>query len=272
MNAPLFIHLGIVRTGSSTVRRLIRDSCQITGDKCSHFPETDKEPIVDDTRYLFTEVPYPYHLSTERPCHYFTTLRDPVESVISEYFFYLEKGDIDPETSLDDYIHALPKSYNKQARWIAAINSSDPKQHRLDQPRNLFENGFFEDISDETLKSQVNEAIHNHFRFIGLLEKMDETAFLMALKFGWKRVPMMVRMNPSFRQVMYKREKPTSLQLQKIKEHNQVDAWLYQQVEAIFNQEMKEIKHALGPQLEEYRRLFNEQDKHLMQKREDLLK
>ncbi|SCA57836.1 hypothetical protein MTBPR1_70108 [Candidatus Terasakiella magnetica] len=270
MSETLLVHLGIVRTGSSSVRRLVRDYCQIKGETCSHFPETEDEPVTEQTRYLFTECPYPYHLDTDRHCQYFTTIRNPVDSVISEYFFYLEREKLDASVSLDDFIAALPKSYNKQARWIAAINSPDKKLHTLEQPRNMFEHGFYEDISDQDLLMQVQASAGKYFPCIGLLERMEESAFQIAAKFGWSTVPILSRMNASFKDEALKREKPTELQIAKIKECNRADDMLYQAVEHNFNQEISQIRSTLAEQMDFYKQECKRRDEELLKKRREV--
>ena|GEM_PF-5775218 len=270
MTKPFYVHLGIVRTGSSSVRRLVREYCQISQETCSHYPETEQEPIMDQTKYLFMECPFPFHRGTGRSCQYFTTIRNPIDSVISEYFFYLERQEIDPSVSLDDYISALPRSYNKQARWIAAINSEDSDLHRTDQPRTMCEDGFYKDISDQELLMQVQVSAQKHFPVIGLLERMEETAFLLANHLGWQRVPYVSRMNPSFRQAVIKKEKPTELQISKIQECNKVDILLYGAVEQNFNQQMIRVKSQFGPLLETYSIACKEKDDEMMAKRENV--
>lgn len=271
MNKPLYVHLGIVRTGSSSVRRLIRDYCKITSKICSHFPASAEEPILDDARYLFMECPYPYHLETERSCRYFTTIRNPVDSVISEYFFYLERKEIDLDVTLDDYIAALPTSYNKQARWIAALDSNDKDLHVTSQPRNMHEDGFYKDVSDSDLLDQVQKSAAKHMAIIGLLERMEETAFLLASQMGWQTVPVLRRMNPSVRQNFIKKSKPTDLQISKIKACNCVDEIVYQAVEQNFNVQVQQVMQNSASQFEQYKQYCRQVDEEFLAKQDNVI-
>ncbi|MDV7339015.1 sulfotransferase family 2 domain-containing protein [Terasakiella sp. A23] len=271
VKTALNVHLGIVRTGSSSIRRLIRDYCEISGEVCSHFPETDQEQKSDDAKYILMECPYPYHKQVERPCRYFTTLRDPVDSVISEYYFYLERNEIDKDVTLDDYISALPASYNKQARWMAAINSPDETRHLTTQPRNMFECGFYDTIDDSDLLEEVKESAAKYFAVIGLLERLEETAFLFATQMGWSTVPILKRMNPSIRTSIVKKTPPTVLQVQKIKACNRADEILYHSVVQNFNQQVQGIMQTYGSQFATYQEQCQVVDRAFLEKQEELV-
>ena len=80
----LRVHLNIPRTGSSTVRALIRNHCQTFGEGLMEYGDGNR--LIDRRhRYVISPTSYPVHRETSRTCRYFTTLRDPVESLLSLY-------------------------------------------------------------------------------------------------------------------------------------------------------------------------------------------
>jgi hypothetical protein len=109
---------------------------------------------------------YGIHHVIPRDAHYVTLVRDPVERVIS-LFYYLKCQD---RMSLEEF--ALNPPYkeidNDQTRRIAGI---DPE---------------IGEVTDAVL----DLAIHNldkHFTVTGTIERLDETLTLLRDAFGWKR-------------------------------------------------------------------------------------
>jgi hypothetical protein len=80
------VHLGIPRTGSSTIRALIRNHCLTVGEGLVEHGD-DNRLIDRRHRYVISPTPYPMHRETSRTCLYFTSLRDPVEALLSLYYW-----------------------------------------------------------------------------------------------------------------------------------------------------------------------------------------
>ena len=80
------VHLGIPRTGSSTIRALIRNHCLTVGEGLVEHGD-DNRLIDRRHRYVISPTPYPMHRETSRTCLYFTSLRNPVEALLSLYYW-----------------------------------------------------------------------------------------------------------------------------------------------------------------------------------------
>lgn len=265
---PIWIHFGIVRTGSSTMRQFIRDYSKEKNKICRPFQELKNEPGANLADFVFVESPYAVHKELDRSSMYVTTIRNPVESIVSEYYFYLEKNELDPSYSLDDYLAELPFSYNKQSRWIAAIGDEAVRE---DQPRILSGQDFFDDIEDDALMQKVQTVAGKYFKFIGVLEHFPESAFLLSQHLNWDWLPILRRMNASVRSSMEEQLQVSELQRHLIMESNKVDMALYnavmQNIQAQINAMPDNLKH----QLVTYRDMCRKEDESFLASKAKIL-
>lgn len=115
------------------------------------------------------------HVYLPQPCAYITLLRDPVQRVISHYYYvlrtpihYLYEQVTSQNMTLDDYVEGgiSPELSNGQTRIISGIwNDEDPPPNMLEMAkRNLCE----------------------HFAVVGLTERFDESLVLMKRRLGWR--------------------------------------------------------------------------------------
>lgn len=147
------------------------------------------------------------HHYFKQPSTYITMLREPVERILSEYYFIRNR----PShvlyhkvinMTLNEYQHEL-ENMNLQTRYICG-KSSGP----------ITENNLIE----------AKENILNHFAIVGITEMFNDSIFLMKKKFGWKNIS-------------YKKENITKNRLLKtelspkliesIKKNNKLDFELY---------------------------------------------
>ena len=185
-----------------------------------------------------------------------TMLRDPIERTISDFEHYRRTPGpivIDffcKSSNISDFLsdpRYKPFLTNTQTRFIALdldvpkiANSYVEKNHDdfLFLPCREF---LSPTMSDEEM---INEAKTNisKFRFIGLVERFEESLFLLCYTFGWKPIFNIRKLNVA--PANTKNLSPETLE--KIKQCNRLDVELYQYSKQIFesrySQMIKDLK------------------------------
>lgn len=164
------------------------------------------------------------HPSVMDASKYFTVFRDPVERVISEYFYMKQKGFyyqsliLDEDLSLKDYLTHPKTVYlnNLQTRLVSGVPYNEGDQ--VDQ--RVFEKA----------KANLSE-----FAAIGLTEQMPETLALFYDRLQWSRLPFYIQSNVNS-------ERPTrdlidADTIQAIEERERFDLELYKQARSRFEEE-----------------------------------
>jgi hypothetical protein len=191
-------------------------------------------------------MPFGLHERLPQPATYITYLREPVERVISEYYFALHYR-LHPQyqrmqtLTLADYVCKTPH-HNLQTKLIAG---------RGNYP------DFLAGECDDGTVALAKENLARHFRFAGLTERFDEGLAILKLLFGWN-----IAQYASFNVTPIRPRKdtvPASTQ-ELIAERNRHDVALYRHVEVLYREmltrhggplrmELEAIRHAraLGP-------------------------
>ncbi|WP_420629582.1 sulfotransferase family 2 domain-containing protein [Candidatus Leptofilum sp.] len=127
-------------------------------------------------RLLTGHIEYGLHEWLPQPATYFTILRDPIERVLSYYYFILRTPDhprheemTGRQTSIADFAkHIL--GHNNQTRFLAGT--------------------WLEDLpcTAKTL-SLAKQHILQDFSVVGLSEQFDTTLLLLKHQFNWPRLP-----------------------------------------------------------------------------------
>jgi hypothetical protein len=181
-NAKTAIFLHIPKTAGSTLHTILtkqyakdellhlRGNPHIESaiEQFKHMPSEDKARI----RLLTGHFEYGIHQYLPQAATYFTLLRDPVDRVISYYYFILRtpehpryeemtRNNIGVETFVRDIL-----TDNNQTRMLAgAWMSSD------------------EPCTEETLQ-KAKEHMQKHFAVVGLTSEFDATLFLLKKRLG----------------------------------------------------------------------------------------
>jgi galactose-3-O-sulfotransferase len=175
-----------------------------------------------------------------RQSTYMTILRNPVERVISEYFYRIGRKShplADRHIkgfSLSDYVEKLPYA-NVQTKLLAGGN-----------PDYDFMAGTCSEAMLETAKRNLAEK----FSLIGLTERFEETLALCKIIFGWK-----VEHYAALRVTQGKpKEKAVTADLRElIAEHNRFDVALYEYGARLFEQTLAQHRERMPPALNEVR-------------------
>lgn len=150
------------------------------------------------------------HEILPQPATYITVLREPVDRVLSAFYF-MRTYKLHPlywkmrreKWTLEDFIHRSPRT-NVQCKIIAGAEYEKP--------------------CTEEICARAMSNIEQHFSVVGLSERFEESLALMKLRYGWKLASYssfnVTRARPK------KRDLPQST-LDLIREKNSYDVALY---------------------------------------------
>lgn len=162
------------------------------------------------------------HKEVPKPCKYITMLRDPVDRVVSNYYFNLKfHGKTPEESPFEPFIKRYP---NRQTRWVAG-----------------------EDREDLEL---AKDNIEKHFIAVGITEMFNESLYMMKQKLGWGDI--------TYKQFNVNPKRPTTDTFSKevidcIKENNALDIELYNWAKSRFKHEMGRLDPRSRKELEDYK-------------------
>ncbi|MEO1615693.1 MAG: sulfotransferase family 2 domain-containing protein [Planctomycetota bacterium] len=130
--------------------------------------------------FIYGHLPFGVHESLPQMFHYITVLRDPIDRILSHYYFVkeqrkhpLHEAVVSQKMSVADYVQSglSGELNNGMVRLICGRPESDSlRGHAPCQPDDL---------------QQATENLKTHFSIIGLLEEMHATQQLVARRMGW---------------------------------------------------------------------------------------
>jgi len=198
-----------------------------------------------------------YRILPKRPL-YLTILRDPVEQQISRFFRSKYNPPPNaksiPSENFSDVIkrmQASEKNHNYYTRYIAIdidvfpiIEKLDPKLLKYFRYLKLINNekNFDEDELLKIAKKRISE-----FTFLGLVEKIEESLFLLYYTFGWLPISSPWKLNPAKKNLPKdspkrpKREELEDETIQEIKNIRKKDLELYQYATQLFDNRYTEM-------------------------------
>lgn len=209
-------------------------------DKFRQLPESKKSRF----RLIYGHMPFGLHRWLSQSAAYITILRNPIERLVSGYYF-IRRTPVHPDhCELVEKNLSLKEFYlwnnvdnnttNLQTRWIAGsvdFDSVMPPYEEL--PANAL------DLAKENIK--------NHFSVCGLTERFDESLLLMQKILGWKNVYYM-RRNVGKQRVS--KDQPPAATLHLIEKHEEKDLALYEFAAG----KLMEMLDAYGIRAEQVRR------------------
>ncbi len=238
--AVVFLH--IIKTAGTTLHRIIERQYRpeqlysvglVEGESLEELAQLDKARKAK-VRMLRGHISYGAHEFLPRPATYMTVLRDPVERVISHYYFILRttghylydsltSEDINLQTFIENKTHVMID--NTQTRAISGI----------------WNKAKFGECTREMLET-AKRNLRKDFAVVGLTEKFDETLLLMKRTLGWQNV-FYTRHNVTPRRPRRDALPPATLDA--ILEVNQLDIELYRYATTLFEEQI----HQYGPSL-----------------------
>jgi hypothetical protein len=185
-----------------------------------------------------------------------TMLRDPIKLMISSYKMIVrqpkekELYSVDNNQTLSELI-LDPKRYpltNRQAHHIAANLDiqSIIKEKSKDELKNFFPHHLKEfyllEMSNEELLDRAKSSILKDFDFFGIVEKMEESLFLLHYTFGWEPIRNTVKENISPKN---QSSDLTEEAMKKIVEMTGVDQQLYDYANEIFDSRYSQMVNTI---------------------------
>jgi len=202
-------------------------------------PSHSLKVIVSHTGFGFHErLPGSYHYD------HFTFLRNPVERVISQYYFQIQRGQLDAATSLETFVREdLGRSCNVQTAFMSG----------LELKHNLGEITLSRDLYTEALLEKAKAGLHRQTA-IGLTERFDESLLLFKKVFGWKSIRLFyVRRRIGW----LRRERPPVSEqlLELIRRYNALDLELYRYGRTLYARQLAEHFADGKPDVKTFQRL-----------------
>jgi hypothetical protein len=119
-------------------------------------------------------MPFGIHKRLPQPSTYITFLRDPVERVISGYYF-MRNYPLHPhhrsvsKLTLEEFVRVWP-NHNVQCKYISG------------RP---FVGNFHAGDCDEEVLAAAKENLNRYFSLVGITERFDEGLAILKIMFGW---------------------------------------------------------------------------------------
>jgi hypothetical protein len=184
--AVVFLH--VLKTAGTTLHRIIERQYRpeqtysvglVEGESLAGLAELS-ETRRAKIRMLRGHMGFGVHRFLPGPSTYVTILRDPVERVISYYYFVLRtpdhyfhhaltSGDVGLKAFIRDKMHVMAD--NAQTRTISGV----------------WQKPGFGECTQQTLET-AKRHLRQHFAIVGLTERFDETLLLLRRGFRWRNV------------------------------------------------------------------------------------
>jgi hypothetical protein len=200
MHEDVLFFMHIPKTAGTTLHSILFKQYQIGIETYSTYPfnEIPYGGLDEKVKCVIGHNQFGFHKNLNKPFRYFTLLRNPVDRVISDYYYSLIYHKLSFESYLMlgyDY-----KDYNPnemQVRYATGNNSL-----------NL-------ELAIKNLEA--------HFPVVGITERFSESVFMMKQQFGWEDI--------SYQKDNINIKRPVQQEsasiIQEIKEKNQLDIQLY---------------------------------------------
>jgi hypothetical protein len=241
----IFLH--IPKTAGRTLHRIIArqvdpaalyatwQSVSQVADEFVALPAERKKQL----RVISGHVRYGLHLHMPQRAVYITLLRDPVERVISHYYYVLRH----PEHWLHDEIMSNQMSLKDYVTSGICIELEN------DQVRLL--SGVSEWPATEAMLEQARQNMQKAFAFVGLSERFDESVILLQQMFGWN-TPYYVRANVGANRP--RRATIPADTIAAIEAQNRLDAALYAYAREQFEELIRQQPESFHQEVARFRR------------------
>lgn len=184
------------------------------------------------------------HSLLQRPCTYITILRDPIERVISHYYYVRrmpahEEYPFARNLGLEEFVATgISKTIdNGQVRQLCGVPEAALG------PR-------LESVSDDWLQ-QARNNLRDHFAVVGLTEEFDKTCLLLKHQFGWKNT---FHYSANATGDRPQQDDVDASVIKLIRERNQHDCELYEYARQLFNAQLAKEPDTFNAELEAFRR------------------
>ncbi|OIJ18538.1 hypothetical protein BKP45_19025 [Anaerobacillus alkalidiazotrophicus] len=235
-NNDLLIFLHIPKTGGTTLRKIVEaqykpneiitfSNREFLDEKIRYMPSKE----LDRIKCLQGHSQFGIHSYIQKSFKYITFLRDPIESMISLYY-YVRNNPKQPmykialDNSLEEFIDIV--EHNRFTWYLSGTSSVDIEKAK----ENL-----------------------NNFHMVGITEMYEESLFLMMKSLNWKNIRYKKRNvnsnRPSSRLV------PPKI-INKISEKNQLDLNIYYHAKKSLQKRIDLLDQATKVELKKFQKIF----------------
>lgn len=228
------IGLHIPKTGGMTLRTFVVPNFQsdhffeIAGGR--YVERLEELRLLDDAkkaslRLVLGHLPYGVHEWLPRPCRYFTMLRDPVDRVLSHYYYVLEQPThplhervVSSSMSLEEYVTSglSAELSNGQTRLLCGWPEIDSLRGDGECTQAVF----------EAARKNLEQVAA-----VGLMEEFNRSLELYRTTFGWAKQPIQRRNVTKKRSAVDSHSAET---LRVIRDRNSFDLALYEHARQLF--------------------------------------
>lgn len=232
LNGKVVIFLHIPKAAGMTLNHVLKrqfrpgDIYGLPGRRSHHEMEEFRRLPVSRKRHirvLTGHMHFGLHESIPAPATYITIMREPIERMISHYYYVLRE----PKHYLYKEVVSKRMSFEEYA-----CNGISPE---LDNGQTKAISGLFTESGQCTEEAfdLAKKNIEQHFALVGLAERFDETALLLRKIFDWG-MPFYMRENCTPNRPA--RDAFSAKVLARVAEHNEYDIRLYEFAKARFEQ------------------------------------
>ncbi len=239
----IFLHIG--KASGATLHEILKNQYP---DRAQYFTAGANDSLANDTFDKLTDrekgelgvvrghVNYGMHRLLRQPSAYITMLRDPVDRIVSHYYYlkkeerhYLHRNCVEENWTLKDFILKTTDNDNGQMRALAGI--ADVYSF-LDNSGPVVPFGACTEAHLDLAKKNLDK-----FLVVGLTERFDESVILMKRALGWDLSPLYIKQNVTADRC-YIQELPSGV-IDLIRRHNSFDLELYLYAKDLFEKQVK---------------------------------
>ncbi len=245
---PLTIFLHLPKTAGSTLRHIIERQYDSTsslhlyesmlGEELAAIPQNQ----MDHLRIVMGHLYFGAHAFSARSCTYITMLREPIDRVISHYYFVRH----DPS----NYLYELASKMSLK-EFVESCGRQEPNNDQTRLLAGPCHTASFGICSDEML-DMAKRNLAEHFAAVGITEEFDRSLILMKRILGWRN-PFYSKQNVTRNRAPKEDIPPETLGV--IKAHNALDIELYLYARELFQEQIRFQGESFDLETQRFRKL-----------------
>lgn len=230
----IFLH--VPKAGGTTLQSIIERHYRpsetffagtLVQDAVQRLRKTDRE-VRAGVRLAAGHVPYGLHDDLPGQYSYFTVLREPVDRVVSFFYFVRQNG--------AHYLH----DFSSASGMALAQFMDSGASVMLDNAQTRLISGIWDQVPYGELSPDALELarrrLRDRFDVVGLSERFDETLLILGRRYGWKHLYYR-RQNVTARRPHV--DTIDAADRRAVAEHNRLDEQLYEYAQELFERQVR---------------------------------